>query len=74
MTNNIKEQIGNIGSFLSELGNELQEQAQFNQQLNIHGQVKQTMDYITFYLHNLNAALDKHRQSASKNWESEDIE
>ena len=63
-----------IGIILSQLGNKLQKQSQSNHPLNIHSHVKQTMDYITFYLHNLNATLDKHRQSASKNWESEDIE
>lgn len=51
--------IGNIGLLLSQLGNELQEQAQANQPLNIHSQVKQTMDYLTNYLHNLNVDSDE---------------
>lgn len=50
--------IGNIALLLSQLGNELQEQAQANQPLNIHSQVKQTMDNLTYYLHNLNSDLD----------------
>lgn len=56
--NTLKQSIGEIGYALSQLGNELQRQAQSNQPLNIHGQVKQTMDKLTFYLHNLNADLD----------------
>lgn len=51
-----------IGVTLSQLGNELQKQAQSNQPLNIHSQVKQTMDNLTYYLHNLNADLDAWRK------------
>lgn len=61
--------IGNIGLVLSQLGNELQKQAQSNQSLNIHGLVKQTVDYITYYLHNLNAALDACRYNLIKDGE-----
>ena len=50
--------IGNIGLVLSKLGNELQKQALTNQPLNIHSQVKQTMDSLSYYLHNLNSDLD----------------
>ena len=71
MTNNVKEQIGNIGSLLSELGNELQKQAQSNQPLNIHGEVKQTMDNLTYYLHNLNADLDVCRYNLIKDGKSD---
>lgn len=55
---NIQQYIFNIGSLLSQLGNELQMQAQSSQPLNIHSQVKQTMDNLTYCLHNLNADLD----------------
>lgn len=74
MTNNIKEYIGNIGSLLSQLGNELQRQVQSNQSLNIHCQVKQTMDKLTFYLHNLNADLYKNRRTTLENLEDIEIE
>lgn len=59
-----------IGVTLSQLGNELQNQAQSNQPLNIHSQVKQTMDNLTYYLHNLNADLDACRYHLIKNCES----
>lgn len=59
-----------IGVTLSQLGNELQKQAQTNQPLNIHGQVKQTMDNLTYYLHNLNADLDACRYNLIKDGES----
>lgn len=58
-----------IGVTLSQLGNELQNQAQSNQPLNIHSQVKQTMDNLTYYLHNLNADLDACRYNLIKNGE-----
>lgn len=64
---NTQEYIYAIGTALSQLGNELQRQAQSNQPLNIHSQVKQTMDYLTYYLHNLNADLDKNSRSAIEN-------
>lgn len=62
--------IGKIGSLLSQLGNELQKQAQSNQPMNIHNQVKQTMDNLTYYLHNLNADLDAYRYDLIKDGES----
>lgn len=61
--------IGNIGLLLSQLGNELQEQAQANQPLNIHSQVKQTVVNLTYYLHNLNADLDACRYDLIKDGE-----
>lgn len=54
----IQQYIFNIGYLLSQLGNDLKKQAQSNQPLNIHGQVKQTMDRLTYNLHNLNTDLD----------------
>lgn len=54
----LQQSIYEIGSALCKLGNELQHQAQSIQPLNIHSQVKQTMDNLTYYLHNLNADLD----------------
>lgn len=61
--------IGNIGLLLSQLGNELQNQAVSEQPLNIHSQVKQTMDNLTYYLHNLNSDLDACRYNLIKNRE-----
>ena len=62
--------IGNIGLVLSKLGNELQNQAVSGQPMNIHSQVKQTMDNLTYYLHNLNADLDVCRYNLIKDGES----
>lgn len=62
--------IGEIGLLLSQLGNELQKHAQSNQPLNIHGLVRQTMDNITYYLHNLNSDLDACRYNIIKGGES----
>lgn len=67
---NIQQYICNIGTILSQLGNELQKQLQSNQPLNIHSQVKQTMDNLTYYLHNLNADLDFYRYNLIKDGES----
>lgn len=61
--------IGNIGLLLSKLGNELQNQAVSEQPMNIHSQVKQTMDNLTNYLHNLNSDLDACRYNLIKNGE-----
>lgn len=47
---NIQQYIFNIGSLLSQLGNESQMQAQSSQPLNIHSQVKQTMDNLIIHL------------------------
>lgn len=49
----ISHHIGNIGFLLSQLGNELQKQAQTHQPLNIHSQVKQTMDNLTHIVRRL---------------------
>ncbi len=62
--------IGAIGLLLSQLGNELQNQAVSGQPLNIHGKVRQTMDNLTYYLHNLNADLDACRYNLIKDGES----
>lgn len=67
---NTQEYIYNIGTILSQLGNELQKQAQSNQPLNIHGLVRQTMDNLTYYLHNLNADLDACRYNLIQDGES----
>lgn len=68
---NIQQYIYNIGTILSQLGNELQIQAQSNQPLNIHGQVKQTMDSLIYSLHNLNADLDAYRYNLIKDGKSD---
>lgn len=65
----LQQSIYEIGSALCKLGYELQHQAQSNQPLNIHSQVKQTMDNLTYYLHNLNADLDACRYNLIKNGE-----
>lgn len=70
MVDSMKEYIRNIGLSLSQLGNELQNQAMSDQPLNIHSQVKQTMDNLTYYLHNLNADLDACRYNLIKDGES----
>lgn len=62
--------IGNIGYVLYQLGNELQNQAVSGQTLSIHGQVRQTMDNLTYYLHNLNSDLDACRYDLIKDGES----
>lgn len=62
--------IGNIGFALSQLGNELQNQTVSGQPLNIHSQIKQTMDSLTYYLHNLNADLNACRYNLIKDSES----
>ena len=62
--------IGNIGYVLSQLGSELQNQGVTGLPLNIHSQVKQTMDNLTYYLHNLNADLDSCRYDLIKDGES----
>lgn len=67
---NTQEYIYNIGTILSQLGNELQKQAQSNQPLNIHGLVRQTMDNLTYYLHNLNADIDAYRYNIIKGGEN----
>lgn len=66
---NSQQYIYDIGTILSQLGNELQKQAQSNQPLNIHGRIKQTMDKLTYYLHNLNADLDAYRYNLIKDGE-----
>lgn len=71
MDNLYKNYIRDIGFTLSKLGNEMQKQAQSNQPLNIHCQVKQTMDNLTYYLHNLNADLDACRYNLIKDCKSD---
>lgn len=51
-----------IGETLGKLGYELCQQANSPEPLNIHGDVKQAMDFICFNLHNLSADLDKWRK------------
>lgn len=63
----LRKYLYSVGTALSQLGNELQRPAQSNQHLNIHSQVKQNMDNLTYYLHNLNADLDKHRRTGIEN-------
>lgn len=70
MENPLRKYLSEIGLSLSQLGNELQKQAQSNQPMNIHSQVKQTMDNLTYYLHNLNADLDAYRYNLIKDGES----
>ncbi len=69
MENPLRQYIYEIGSTLGKFGYELCQQAQSNQPLNIHSQVKQTMDNLTYYLHNLNADLDACRYDLIKDGE-----
>lgn len=71
MKNPLRQYIYDIGSILGKLGNVLCQQANnTNQPMNIHSQVKQTMDNLTYYLHNLNADLDAYRYDLIKDGES----
>lgn len=71
MENPLRQYISEIGSILGKLGNDLCQQANnTNQPMNIHSQVKQTMDNLTYYLHNLNADLDACRYNLVKDGES----
>lgn len=54
----LKRYVGEIGCALSKLGNELQNQADSDRPLNIHGQVRTMLEHLTYYLHNLNSDLD----------------
>ena len=65
----LQQSIYELGSALCKLGNELQHQAQSNQPLNIHSQVKQTLDNLIYYLHNLNSDLDACRYNLIKDGE-----
>ena len=69
MENPLRKYLSEIGFVLSQFGNELQKQAQSNQPMNIHSQVKQTMDNLTYYLHNLNSDLDACRYKLIKDGE-----
>lgn len=70
MENPLRQYIYEIGFILGELGNDLCQQAgNQNQPMNIHSQVKQTMDNLTYYLHNLNADLDAYRYALIKDRE-----
>lgn len=71
MNKTLRQYIDEIGIVLSQLGNELQKQAQSNRPLNIHSEVKQTMDNLTIYLHNLNADLDACRYNLIKDCKSD---
>lgn len=70
MENPLRQYIYEIGSILGKLGYDLCQQANNpNQSMNIHSQVKQTMDNLTYYLHNLNADLDSCRYNLIKDGE-----
>lgn len=71
MENPLRQYIYEIGSTLGKFGYELCQQAQSNQPLNIHGLIKQTMDNLTYCLHNLNADLDACRYNLIKDGKSE---
>ena len=67
----LRQHIYEIGSILGKLGSDLCQQANNpNQPMNIHSQVRQTMDNLTYYLHNLNADLDACRYNLVKDGES----
>lgn len=73
MDNTIRPYLYEIGKVLGNLGYELCRQAHAPEPLNIHGQVKQTVENLCFNLHNLSADLDAYRFDLIKNGESEDI-
>ncbi len=66
MDNPFRAYIDEIGTVLSQLGNELQRQARFTYPLNIHSPIKKTLDSLTYNLHNLNAELDACRYNLIK--------
>lgn len=67
----LRQYIYGIGSILGKLGYELCQRANNqNQPMNIHSHVKQTMDNLTYYLHNLNADLDAYRYNIIKGGEN----
>ena len=70
MENQLRKYLSEVGFILSQLGNDLRNQAVSEQPLNIHSQVKQTMDNLTYYLHNLNEDLDAYRYDLIKDGES----
>lgn len=53
MENPLRKYLSEVGYVLSQLGNELQIQAHSNQPLNIHSQVKQTIDNLTHIVRRL---------------------
>ena len=66
----LRQHIYEIGSFLGKFGSDLCQQANnTNQPMNIHSQIKQTMDNLTYYLHNLTAELDACRYDLVKDGE-----
>lgn len=70
MENPLRQYLYEIGSILGNLGNDLCQQANdTNQPMNIHSQVKQTMDNLTRYLHNFNSDLDACRYNLIKDGE-----
>ena len=70
MENPLRQYIYEIGSILGKLSNDLCQQANnINQPMNIHSQIKQTMDNLTYYLHNLTAELDACRYDLVKDGE-----
>lgn len=73
MDNPIRPYIYEIGKALGNLGYELCQHANAPEPLNIHGQVKQTVDNLCYNLHNLSADIDTYRFDLIKNGESEDL-
>lgn len=73
MDNPIRPYLYEIGKALGNLGYELCQQANAPKPLNIHGQVKQTVDNLCYNLHNLSADLDAYRFNLIENGEGEDL-
>lgn len=61
MDNPIRPYLYEIGKTLGNLGYELCKQVDAPEPLNIHGQVKQTIDNLCYNLHNLSSDLDAFR-------------
>lgn len=73
MDNPIRPYLYEIGKALGNLGYELCQQANAPEPLNIHCQVKQTVDNLCYNLHNLSADLDACRFNLIENGEGEDL-
>lgn len=67
MDSTIRPYLYEIGKVLANLGYELCQQANTPEPLNIHGQVKQTVDNLCYHLHNLSSDLDAYRFNLIKN-------
>lgn len=73
MNNILRPYLNEIGKALGNLGYEFCQQANAPEPLNIHSQVKQTLDNLCYNLHNLSSDLDAYRFNLIKNGEEKVI-